>query len=381
MTSVQYIPEFDDDRAAVQSIFNSTRCYEMMPSSAKVVVFETAISFQSAFHALVEHETDIAPVRDSVNRTLVAMMSIQDFLVALQICRQHNIPVTELSSKSIADMLASPILRFKHHEFNAIDAEDSAAQLYLLLQRTGTDYAPLVDPDTGHLVAVLGYMNMLYLLHEACKQHSRYFFQTIDKIGVFDNFVTAPVTTKLEVVLLALEQRNLLAIPVTDATGRVMGLYYRNDTNFSTRSFDSSVALLNLQDMSVGDALQLQQSQPSASSSSGVPPPPATAASGTASLVQPPPIPGAPLAAPLDPNPLPKEFQTVKCALKDNVMKVVGQLMVSRSLIAVVVDEGGFCIGTVSVLDILRYYFGAVSDSSSGVQGTIATTSTASGVH
>ena len=303
-----------------------------------------------------------------MNRTLVAMMSLQDFLVALQICRQHNIPVTELSSKSIADMMASPILRFKHHEFNAIDAEDSAAQLYLLLQRTGTDYAPIVDPDTGHLVAVLGYMNILYLLHEACKQHSRYFFQTVDKIGVFDNFVTAPITTKLEVVLLALEQRNLLAIPVTDATGRVIGLYYRNDTNFSTRSFDSTIALLNLQEMSVGDALQLQQSQPGATSAP-IPP--------VASLVQPPPVPGTPLAAPIDPNPLPKEFQTVKCGLKDNVMKIVGQLIVARSLIAVVVDDAGFCIGTVSVLDILRYYFGSLTAGHEGgsMQATTATSS------
>jgi CBS domain-containing protein len=286
-------------------------------------------------------ETDISPLRDSNGRSLVAMMTPQDFLVALQICRQHNIPVAELSTKTIADMIASPILRFRHTEFHSIDPEDSACQLYFLLQRTNTDFAPIVDPDTGHLVAVLGYFSLLYLLHEACKQHSKYFFQTIDHIGVFNNFITAPITTRLEVVLLALEQRNLLAIPVTDISGKVVGLYYRSDANFATRSADPSVALRNLADMSVGDALALQQRQ---ASEAALPTPPTP--------VGPPPAAGIP-----DPIPLPREFPTVKCAIKDNVMKVVGLLMQARSLIAVVVDDNNMCLGIVTVMDILRYYF------------------------
>jgi CBS domain-containing protein len=293
-------------------------------------------------------ESDIAPLRDSNTRSLVAMMTPQDFVVALQICRQHNIPVAELATKTIADMLASPILRFKHTEFHAVDPEDSACQLYFLLQRTNTDFSPVVDPETGHLVAVLGYFSMLYLLHEACKQHSKYFFQTIDHIGVFDNFVTAPISTRLEVVLMALEQRNLLAIPVTDLSGRVVGLYYRTDANFSTRSQDPVVALRNLADMSVGDALALQQKQ---SAEGGLPVPPASGGM--------PPAQGVP-----DPIPIPREFQTVRCALKDNVMKVVGMLMTARTLIAVVVDDNGFCLGTVTVMDILKYYF------SNGPNGT-----------
>ena len=42
-------------KEAVQGIFNSTHCYDLMQSSTKVVVFETHIPFQLAFYALVEH--------------------------------------------------------------------------------------------------------------------------------------------------------------------------------------------------------------------------------------------------------------------------------------------------------------------------------------
>ena len=42
-------------KEAVQNIFNSTHCYDLMQNSTKVVVFETQIPFQLAFYALVEH--------------------------------------------------------------------------------------------------------------------------------------------------------------------------------------------------------------------------------------------------------------------------------------------------------------------------------------
>ncbi len=39
----------------VNMIFSTTSCYDLMQQSYKVIVFETAIPFQLAFYALVEH--------------------------------------------------------------------------------------------------------------------------------------------------------------------------------------------------------------------------------------------------------------------------------------------------------------------------------------
>ena len=44
-----------DARAAIQSIFASTKCYDLMQHSSKAVVFETSIPFQLAFYALIEN--------------------------------------------------------------------------------------------------------------------------------------------------------------------------------------------------------------------------------------------------------------------------------------------------------------------------------------
>jgi hypothetical protein len=44
-----------DAKAAIQSIFSSTKCYDLMAVSSKAVVFEAGIPFQLAFYALIEH--------------------------------------------------------------------------------------------------------------------------------------------------------------------------------------------------------------------------------------------------------------------------------------------------------------------------------------
>ena len=46
---------FTNPTEAVQNIFTTTHCYDLMQSSTKVVVFEAIIPFQLAFYALVEH--------------------------------------------------------------------------------------------------------------------------------------------------------------------------------------------------------------------------------------------------------------------------------------------------------------------------------------
>jgi len=44
-----------DAKAAIQSIFSSTSCYDLMQNSSKALVFEAQIPFQLAFYALIEH--------------------------------------------------------------------------------------------------------------------------------------------------------------------------------------------------------------------------------------------------------------------------------------------------------------------------------------
>lgn len=61
MIGIKEIPMNQDDEirgsgiVTSQSIFNETKCYDLMPNSRKGIVFDTLISFQLAFFALIEH--------------------------------------------------------------------------------------------------------------------------------------------------------------------------------------------------------------------------------------------------------------------------------------------------------------------------------------
>jgi hypothetical protein len=61
MIGITEIPINQDDEirgssiVTSQSIFNETKCYDLMPNSRKGIVFDTLISFQLAFFALIEH--------------------------------------------------------------------------------------------------------------------------------------------------------------------------------------------------------------------------------------------------------------------------------------------------------------------------------------
>ena len=125
---------------AVRSIFNTTRCYDLMQTSCKVIVFDKDIPFQLAFYALAEQDADIAPIWDPRTKRFVAMMTSQDFLQALWLYSHSTSKSQEdLKYKSIGQMLdeAEATSVFKHNQFQTIDAEDSAYQMCRLLQRQG----------------------------------------------------------------------------------------------------------------------------------------------------------------------------------------------------------------------------------------------------
>jgi hypothetical protein len=42
-----------------------------------------------------------------------------------------------------------------------------------VVRRHEADYVPIVDPDEGNLVAILGYLDVVHLLDQAAKQVRR----------------------------------------------------------------------------------------------------------------------------------------------------------------------------------------------------------------
>lgn len=163
-------------------------------------------------------------------------MTIQDYITALRVCILRNISAIELTSKSISDMLLSASYLFKHQGFHAIDAEDSVLQLCLLMFRNNSDYVPVVDPENGNLISILGALDILHLLDQVAKTNEHIFGATLAHIGVgtyninnnndHNNHSLYLVSkqTPINEILDNLDKRNISAVPIVEADGKFASL-------------------------------------------------------------------------------------------------------------------------------------------------------------
>jgi len=65
-------------RAVLADLMRSTRAYDIVPDSNKVVVFDTEIPVRLAFYALLEHDTPCAPLWDSHKNAFIGLMTASD---------------------------------------------------------------------------------------------------------------------------------------------------------------------------------------------------------------------------------------------------------------------------------------------------------------
>ncbi|KAJ1432065.1 hypothetical protein B484DRAFT_447999 [Ochromonadaceae sp. CCMP2298] len=308
----------------IQNIFSTTKCYELMQNSSKATVFETTIPFQLAFFALVEHDTDTAPLWDPERRTFVGLMTISDYIHALRVWRAQSLPSSDLTSKTISEMMLASGLVFRQAGFQSIDAEDSVLQMCMLLLRTGNDYVPVIDAETGNLVSILGFLDVVHLLNQASERFPNLFARTIQEaqIGTFQNIITAPKSAKLCEVLDVLEQRNMSGLPVVDEANRVVGFYHRSDVSFIIKATDTDVVLSNLGSFRLEESLLLREQL-------------------------------------LLSGEIMSSFQgLVVCRLGDTLGTVLQSMMRARSSRVVVVNDTLHCVGLISIKDVIRYYLG-----------------------
>ncbi|XP_024119683.2 5'-AMP-activated protein kinase subunit gamma-1 [Oryzias melastigma] len=72
----------------------SHRCYDLVPTSSKLVVFDTSLQVKKAFFALVSNGVRAAPLWDSKKQCFVGMLTITDFINILH--RYYKSPLVQI---------------------------------------------------------------------------------------------------------------------------------------------------------------------------------------------------------------------------------------------------------------------------------------------
>lgn len=269
-------------------------------------------------------DTDVAPLWDPERRQFVGLMTMGDYIHALRIWRAQNIPTAELTSKTIAEMMHSAGLLFRHAEFLPVDAEDTVFQMCAMLLRTENDYVPVVDADSGNLVSILGFLDVVQLLNQASMQYPNLFARSIRDAGVgtTHNILTAPKTARVFEVLDALEQRGLSGLPVVDEQNKVVGFYHRSDVSFILKAPDTDNVIRNLSSYRLEETMALREQL-------------------------------------LLSGEVMSSFQGLAVSRPtDTLGSVLLSMLRNRTHRVVVVNEGHQCIGIISIKDIIRHYIG-----------------------
>ncbi|KAH0621222.1 hypothetical protein JD844_022300, partial [Phrynosoma platyrhinos] len=227
------------DAELYMQFMRSHHCYDAIPTSSKLVVFDTTLQIKKAFFALVANGVRAAPLWDNKKQCFVGMLTITDFINILH--RYYRSPLVYLQSSFKPLVCISP--------------NDSLFDAVYSLIKNKIHRLPVIDPISGNVLHILTHKRILKFLHifGAMLPKPRFLQRTIQELGIgtFRDIAmvleSAPVYTALEIFV----DRRVSALPVINDKGSVVGLYSR----FDVIHLAAQKSYNNL-DISVGEALK-----------------------------------------------------------------------------------------------------------------------------
>uniref|UniRef100_A0A3B5N129 Protein kinase, AMP-activated, gamma 3a non-catalytic subunit n=1 Tax=Xiphophorus couchianus TaxID=32473 RepID=A0A3B5N129_9TELE len=217
------------DTTVYLNFMKSHTCYDAIPISCKLVIFDTTLQVKKAFFALVANGLRAAPLWDSKLQRFVGMLTITDFINILhcyykspmvqmygleshkiETWREHQIPLLRsLSLSSLFDAIYS-LLRYKIHRL------------------------PVIDPESGNVLHILTHKRILKFLHIFVSQNLpklAFLKRPVQELGIgtFRNIATVHQTSSLYEALSIFVERRVSALPVVDGQSKVVALYSRFD--------------------------------------------------------------------------------------------------------------------------------------------------------
>ncbi|KAL8164894.1 UNVERIFIED_CONTAM: 5'-AMP-activated protein kinase subunit gamma-2 [Gekko kuhli] len=190
----------------------SHKCYDIVPTSSKLVVFDTTLQVKKAFFALVANGVRAAPLWESKKQSFVGMLTITDFINILH--RYYKSPMVQ-------------IYELEEHKI------ETWRELYL--QET---FKPLVNisPDASLFDAVYSLIknkiHRLPVIDPVSEMPKPAFMKkNLDELGIgtYHNIAFIHPDTPIIKALNIFVDRRISALPVVDESGKVVDIYSKFD--------------------------------------------------------------------------------------------------------------------------------------------------------
>ncbi|XP_023128486.1 5'-AMP-activated protein kinase subunit gamma-1-like isoform X1 [Amphiprion ocellaris] len=230
--------ELDDDAAEPESdiymrFMKSHKCYDIVPTSSKLVVFDTALQVKKAFFALVANGVRAAPLWDTEKQSFVGMLTITDFIIILhRYYKSPMVQIYELEEHKL-ETWREVYLQATFKPLVNISPDASLFDAVYTLIKNKIHRLPVIDPVTGNALYILTHKRILKFLQLfMCEMPKPAFMkQTLGELGIgsyHDIAFIHPDTPIIKALNIFVERR-VSALPVVDDSGKVVDIYSKFD--------------------------------------------------------------------------------------------------------------------------------------------------------
>ncbi|XP_041752172.1 5'-AMP-activated protein kinase subunit gamma-1 isoform X2 [Coregonus clupeaformis] len=232
--------ELDDDGVAAEPdsdiymrFMKSHSCYDIVPTSSKLVVFDTGLQVKKAFFALVANGVRAAPLWDSERQCFVGMLTITDFIIILH--RYYKSPLVqiyELEDHKL-ETWREVYLQETFKPLVNISPESSIFDAVYSLIKNKIHRLPVIDPVTGNPLYILTHKRILKFLQLFVREMPKPAFmkKTLGELGIgtYKNIAFIHPDTPIIKALQIFVERRVSALPVVDVSGKVVDIYSKFD--------------------------------------------------------------------------------------------------------------------------------------------------------
>nr|ALV82311.1 protein kinase A [Gecarcinus lateralis]QCY49091.1 AMP-activated protein kinase gamma subunit [Gecarcinus lateralis] len=222
----------EDETQIFVKFFKFHQTYDLIPISAKLVVFDTRLQVKKAFFALVYNGVRAAPLWDSARQQFVGMLTITDFIRILQnFYNSPNRKMEELEDHRLETWRT--VLKDEARPLISIRPDESLYVAIRSLIHHKIHRLPVIDPATGNVLYIVTHKRILKFLYLYINELPKpsILHKTLKEmdIGTYNNIETAREDTLIIQALNKFVERRISALPIVDADGKLVDIYAKFD--------------------------------------------------------------------------------------------------------------------------------------------------------
>uniref|UniRef100_G3NQ23 CBS domain-containing protein n=1 Tax=Gasterosteus aculeatus aculeatus TaxID=481459 RepID=G3NQ23_GASAC len=223
----------ESERDIYMRFMKCHKCYDLIPTSSKLVVFDTTLQVKKAFFALVANGVRAAPLWESKKQSFVGMLTITDFInILTRYYKSPMVQIYELEEHKI-ETWRELYLQETFKPLVHISPGASIFEAVHSLIKNKIHRLPVIDPVSGNALYILTHKRILKFLQLfVCEMPMPAFMkQTLEdlSVGTYDNIAFIHPHTPLITALSVFTLRRVSALPVVDHHGRVVDIYSKFD--------------------------------------------------------------------------------------------------------------------------------------------------------